>query len=282
MASRRQVLQFSEPRKKVTRDPLFIQEIMTLTLTPLPGIPLILPGADLAQVVLQAVQRARIQLREADILVFAQKVVSKAEGRLVNLAAVTPSHRAVELAETIGKDARLIELILQESREVLRTRPGTIIVEHRLGFVCANAGIDHSNVAGEGDGQDEWVLLLPEDPDASASDLRRRFEEASGVGLGVMIIDSHGRAWRNGTVGVAIGLSGLPGLVDLRGQADLFGFRLRITQVGAADELAAGASLVMGQAAEATPVVHVRGFPYALREASLSELVRPKDQDLFR
>jgi coenzyme F420-0:L-glutamate ligase/coenzyme F420-1:gamma-L-glutamate ligase len=282
MASRRQVLQFSEPRKKVTRDPLFIQEIMTLTLTPLPGIPLILPGADLAQVVLQAVQRARIQLREADILVFAQKIVSKAEGRLVNLAAVIPSPRAVELAETIGKDARLIELILQESREVLRTRPGTIIVEHRLGFVCANAGIDHSNVAGEGDGQDEWVLLLPEDPDASASDLRRRFEEASGVGLGVMIIDSHGRAWRNGTVGVAIGLSGLPGLVDLRGQADLFGFRLRITQVGAADELAAGASLVMGQAAEATPVVHVRGFPYALREASLSELVRPKDQDLFR
>lgn len=282
MGSKRQALPFWEPRKKVTCDPLFIQKIMTLTLTPLPGIPLIHPGADLAQVVLRAVQRADIRLQEADILVFAQKIVSKAEGRLVNLVEVTPSPRAVELSESIGKDARLIELILKESKEVLRTRPGTIIVEHRLGFVCANAGIDHSNVAGEADSQDEWVLLLPEDPDASARELRRRFEEASGVKLGVMIIDSHGRAWRNGTVGVAIGLSGLPGLVDLRGQADLFGFRLRITQVGAADELAAGASLVMGQVAEATPVVHVRGFPYTLREASFGELVRPLDQDLFR
>jgi coenzyme F420-0:L-glutamate ligase/coenzyme F420-1:gamma-L-glutamate ligase len=239
-------------------------------------------GDDLAEIVLQALQRAEIQLQNGDILIFAQKIISKAEGRLVNLLSITPSQRAIQLAASIEKDARLVELILQESNEVLRTRPGTIIVEHRLGFVCANAGIDHSNVAGEGSPQEEWVLLLPKNPDASAGELRRRFEDTSKARLGVMIIDSHGRAWRTGTVGVAIGLSGMPGLEDLRGKPDLFGFRLRITQVGAADELAAGASLLMGQAAEATPVIHVRGFPYALREGSFRELVRPKDQDLFR
>ena len=129
---------------------------------------------------------------------------------------------------------------------------------------------------------EDWMLLLPEDPDASAARIRQQLEAASGVKIGVLIIDSHGRAWRLGTVGVAIGLSGLPGLADLRGQQDLFGYTLRITQVGVADELAAAASLVMGQAAEGTPVVHVRGFPYQLRESSLRELIRPKEQDLFR
>lgn len=243
---------------------------------------MIRPGDDLAEIVLQSLRRAGMDLLDGDILVFAQKVISKSEGRFVNLATILPSQQAADLAIVIEKDPRLVELILQESREVLRTRPGTIIVEHRLGFVCANAGIDHSNVAGEGNPGEEWVLLLPEDPDRSAQELRRRLESASHSSLGVMIIDSHGRAWRNGTVGVAIGLAGMPGLVDLRGKEDLFGFRLRITQVGAADELAAGASLVMGQAAEATPLVHVRGFPYALREGSFAELVRPKDQDLFR
>jgi len=201
---------------------------------------------------------------------------------LVNLARVVPSPHSVEVAGQVEKDPRLVDLILRESQEILRTRPGAIIVEHRLGFVCANAGIDHSNVKGEGTDAEEWVLLLPEDPDRSAETLRRRLEAVSGARLGVLIIDSHGRAWRTGTAGVAIGLSGLPGLVDLRGQLDLFGYQLRITQIGAADELAAAASLVMGQAAEATPVVHVRGFPYPLREASLTELLRPKDLDLFR
>jgi coenzyme F420-0:L-glutamate ligase / coenzyme F420-1:gamma-L-glutamate ligase len=255
---------------------------MTLTLIPLPGLPIVHPGDDLADLVLEALDRADIRLQEADILVFAQKVVSKVEGRLVNLATVKPSPYALELATQTDKDPRLLELVLRESKAVLRTRPGTIIVEHRLGFVCANAGIDHSNVAGEASAQEEWVLLLPEDPDASAQYLRKRLEEASRVHLGVLIIDSHGRAWRLGTVGVAIGVAGLPGLVDLRGQADLFGYNLRITQVGVADELAAAASLVMGQAAERTPVIHVRGFPYPLRDSSLSELLRPKDQDLFR
>lgn len=255
---------------------------MPLTLTSLPGIPLIKSGDDLPLIILDSLDKAELTLQDGDILVLAQKIVSKSEGRLVNLAKIVPSQRAAELAEKIQKDSRLVELILQESREVLRTRVGTIIVEHRLGFVCANAGIDHSNVAGEGLLQEEWVLLLPEDPDASANRIREQLETVSGCRLGVMIIDSHGRAWRNGVVGTAIGLSGLPGLVDLRGEGDLFGYTLRITTIAAADELAAAASLVMGQAAEGTPVVHVRGFPYQLREAKLQELVRPRELDLFR
>ena len=255
---------------------------MSLILTAIPGIPLIQAGDDLAELLLRALAAASCALQDGDVLVLAQKIVSKAEGRWVNLAKVQPSAHTQELAQRIEKDPRLVELVLQESREVLRTRAGTIIVEHKLGFVCANAGIDHSNVAGEGNPGDEWVLLLPENPDGSAQLLRERFEQASGKKLGVLIIDSHGRAWRQGVVGITIGLAGLPGLIDLRGQADLFGYTLRITQVGAADELAAAASLVMGQAAEGTPLVHVRGFPYALREGSLGELIRPKDQDLFR
>jgi coenzyme F420-0:L-glutamate ligase/coenzyme F420-1:gamma-L-glutamate ligase len=255
---------------------------MSLKLTSLPDIPMIQPGDDLAGIILYALDRAGLSLMDGDVLVVAQKIVSKAEGRLVNLATVDASPQARELAERAGKDPRLVEMILRESNQVLRTRPGTIIVEHRLGFVCASAGVDHSNVLGEGGQPEDWVLLLPENPDASAHALRQRLEAASGARLGVLIIDSHGRAWRLGTVGVAIGVSGLPALVDLRGTPDLFDYHLQITQVGAADELAAAASLVMGQAAEGTPVVHVRGFPYPLREASLSELLRPKDQDLFR
>lgn len=255
---------------------------MSLILTPLAGIPLIQPGYDLDEIIIQAVRRAGMTLQDGDILVLAQKIVSKAEGRLVNLATIEPSGRAFQLAEQCGKDPRLVELNLRESNTVLRVRFGTMIVEHRLGFICANAGIDHSNVAGEGNKVEEWVLLLPENPDASARALRKKLEDASGVKLGVLIIDSHGRAWRLGVVGVAIGMAGVPGLEDLRGKKDLFGYTLRITEVGVADELAAAASLVMGQADEMTPVVHVRGFNYPLRESSLKELLRPKDQDLFR
>ena len=259
----------------------------TLTLTSLRHLPLIRHGDDLADIIMRALQKNDILLEENDILVIAQKIVSKAEGRAVNLTKVTPSHRAIELAARTEKDARLVELILQESNEVLRTRLGTIIVEHKLGFVCANAGIDHSNVSalqGEGSGvkEEEWVLLLPEAPDRSAERIRQAIQSKTGKKFGVLIIDSHGRAWRNGTVGIAIGIAGVPGLQDLRGEPDLYGFTLRITQVGVADELAAAASLIMGQAAEGTPVVHVRGFPYPLRESSLQELLRPKEQDLFR
>jgi coenzyme F420-0:L-glutamate ligase/coenzyme F420-1:gamma-L-glutamate ligase len=255
---------------------------MKLTLTPLPGLPAIQTGDDLASLIFEAMTRIDLSLENDDILVLAQKIVSKSEGRLVNLSSVPPSPAAYELAKRVDKDVRLLELILRESKEVLRTRGEVIIVEHRLGFICANAGIDHSNVRQKMDNEDQWVLLLPEDPDASAQKLRERLEAASGARLGVMIIDSHGRAWRLGTVGVAIGLSGMPGLVDLRGQPDLFDFKLQVTQVGAADELAAAASLVMGQAAEGTPVVHVRGFPYPLREGSSTELLRPEELDLFR
>jgi coenzyme F420-0:L-glutamate ligase/coenzyme F420-1:gamma-L-glutamate ligase len=255
---------------------------MSLTLTPLHHISLIRQGDDLAEFVVNALEKNNLQLEDSDILVFAQKIVSKAEGRAVNLVTVRPSPRAIELAQQTEKDPRLVELILCESNEVLRTRIGTIVVEHKLGFVCANAGIDHSNVAGAGDSTEEWVLLLPQEPDRSAEKLREAIRSKTGKRIAVMIIDSHGRAWRNGTVGVAIGIAGVPGLEDLRGKRDLFDFTLRITQVGAADELAAAASLVMGQAAEGTPVVHVRGFPYPLREGSLKELIRPKDQDLFR
>lgn len=255
---------------------------MPLTLTSLQYIPFIRHGDDLADIVLNAIEKNGLQIEDNDILVFAQKIVSKAEGRAVNLVTVTPSPQAVELAQQTEKDPRVVELILCESNEVLRTRPGTIIVEHKLGFVCANAGIDHSNVAGSGDATEEWVLLLPSDPDRSARELRDAIAGKTGKNVGILIIDSHGRAWRNGTVGVAIGLAGMPGLEDLRGKPDLFNFTLRITQVGAADELAAAASLLMGQAAEGTPVIHVRGFPYPLRDGSLKELIRPKDQDLFR
>lgn len=255
---------------------------MPLTLTSLNHIPLIRHGDDLADIVVNSLEKNSIQIKDNDILVLAQKIVSKAEGRAVNLVTVTPSQRAVELAQHTEKDPRVVELILQESNEVVRTRVGTIVVEHKLGFVCANAGIDHSNVAGVGDSAEEWVLLLPIDPDGSAEKMRSDILTKTGKRIGVLIIDSHGRAWRNGTVGVAIGIAGMPGLEDLRGKADLFNFTLRITQVGAADELAAAASLVMGQAAEGTPVVHVRGFPYPLRDGSLKELIRPKDQDLFR
>jgi coenzyme F420-0:L-glutamate ligase/coenzyme F420-1:gamma-L-glutamate ligase len=268
-----------------------------LILTPLPGIPLIRTGDNLAEIILVALNASGIALQDSDILVLAQKIVSKAEGQLVNLADVEPSQKAIAYAAQTEKDPRLVELILRESNDVLRTRPGLIIVEHRLGFICANAGIDHSNVSpplplgeglvlsgieGSGVRAEDWVLLLPENPDASAAELRSRLEKATGTHIGVMIIDSHGRAWRMGTVGVCIGLSGLPGLIDMRGEIDLFGYELRVTEVGTADELAAAASLMMGQVAEGTPVVHVRGFPYPLREAGLGELLRPKEKDLFR
>jgi coenzyme F420-0:L-glutamate ligase/coenzyme F420-1:gamma-L-glutamate ligase len=181
---------------------------LTLTLTPLSQFPLIHPNDSLDQLILNGLETNGISLADQDILVLAQKIVSKSEGRLVNLDKVQPSTKAIDLGLKTEKDPRLVELILRESREVLRYRPGSVIVEHRLGFVCASAGIDHSNVQGEG----EWVLLLPENPDASAQRIRASLEKASGKRLGVMVIDSHGRAWRVGTVGVAIGLAGMPGL----------------------------------------------------------------------
>lgn len=254
---------------------------MSLTLTPLLNFPLIRQDDNLADILVKSLQETQIELQDNDIIVLAQKIVSKSEGRMVNLATVTPSQHAIELAQKADKDPRVMELMLQESNEVLRIRVGTIIVEHKLGFVCANAGIDHSNVMSGGNTED-YVLLLPEDPDRSARNIREKIKQTTGKNIGVMIIDSHGRAWRNGTVGICIGLSGLPAIVDERGWKDLFGYALKITIVGVADELAAAASLVMGQAAEGIPAVHVRGFPYPLGEGSLKDLIRPKEQDMFR
>jgi coenzyme F420-0:L-glutamate ligase/coenzyme F420-1:gamma-L-glutamate ligase len=248
-----------------------------LAFTALPGIPMIAAGDDLAAVIVAALRDAGLALTAGDVLVLAQKIVSKAEGRSVDLATVTPSPRAVALGKETGKDARLVELILAESTEVLRHRPGVLIVAHKLGLVLANAGIDRSNV----DGRDH-VLLLPRDPDRSCAELRRDIAAATGVDVGVMIIDSIGRAWRNGTIGTAIGVAGLPGLLDLRGTPDLYGRPLETTEVGLADELAAAASLVMGQAGEGRPVVLARGLGYGRRDGTARELVRPREKDLFR
>jgi coenzyme F420-0:L-glutamate ligase/coenzyme F420-1:gamma-L-glutamate ligase len=252
-----------------------------LSLRALAGVGAIRPGDDLARVVLDALAASAQSLQDGDVVVLAQKIVSKAEGRMVALATVTPSERAVALAALAQKDPRIVELILAESDEVLRVRPGAIIVAHRLGFVAANAGIDQSNLAENGDG-DQHALLLPRDPDGACRTLRAALMAATGVEVAVMIIDSIGRAWRNGTIGTALGVSGMPGLLDLRNTPDLFGRPLKTSELGLADELAAAASLVMGQAAEGRPIVLARGVPYARRDGSARELIRPKAMDLFR
>ena len=239
-------------------------------------------GDDLAILLLEGINRAGIHLEDGDLLVVAQKIVSKAEGRVVKLNQVEPSNEAQRLAKETQKDPRLVELILGESTRIIRKRPGLIIVEHRLGFVCANAGIDASNVDAVVDGVKDMVVLIPEDPDASAQSLVTTLGNKTDARIGVLIIDSHGRAWREGAVGVVIGVAGLPGIVDLRGTPDLFGMPLQSTRVGIADEVAAAASIIMGQAAEGLPVVHVRGFPYPLSSGSLADLLRPSDKDLFR
>jgi coenzyme F420-0:L-glutamate ligase/coenzyme F420-1:gamma-L-glutamate ligase len=244
------------------------------------GIPDIGPGDDLVSIILASLEGDGLDLRAEDIVVVAQKIVSKAEGRHVRLAEIEPSFRALEVGALSDKDPRIVELILSESRDVLRCRPGVLIVEDRRGLVLANAGIDASNVV-SASGEDV-VLLLPVDPDASAACLSEGLSAAAGVAVGVVINDSIGRAWRNGTVGTAIGVSGLPGLVDLRGQADLYGRTLKSTQIGLADEIAAAASIVMGQADEGQPVVLIRGAPYDRDRGAASDLLRPRANDLFR
>jgi coenzyme F420-0:L-glutamate ligase / coenzyme F420-1:gamma-L-glutamate ligase len=253
---------------------------MAITLTPIPDIPLVRPGDDLAALIIAACERSALAPVDGDVVVVAQKVVSKAEGRYVDLAAVRPSARAQELAAQVSKEARLVEVILQESQRVVRHRPGVLIVEHRLGFVMANAGVDHSNVDPQMGA--EPVLLLPRDPDTSAAALRDRLAAHFHKQLAVVITDSFGRAWRRGTVGVALGAAGLPSLLDLRGKPDLFGHALRVTQTGFADEIAGAASLVMGQADEARPVVLLRGLAWAGADAPAATLIRAADEDLFR
>jgi coenzyme F420-0:L-glutamate ligase/coenzyme F420-1:gamma-L-glutamate ligase len=252
-----------------------------LQLVALEGIGEVRPGDELGARLAAALKQNDLQLRDGDVLVLAQKIVSKAEGRYVALAGVAPSPRAVELGGRCDKDPRLVELILRESREVLRAVPGVLIVEDRRGLVLANAGIDRSNVEADEDGG-ERVLLLPEDPDASAAHLRGRLKVLSGADVGVVINDSIGRAWRLGTVGTAIGAAGIPALFDRRGEADLQGRELKITQVGLADELAAAASALMGQAAEGRPAVLVRGGDWPRSDGRARDLLRPRARDLFR
>ena len=244
------------------------------------GFPLIRPGDDLVAAILATCAADGVRLHEGDVLVLAQKIVSKAEGRYLDLATVAPSAQAIELAKTCEKDPRLVEAILSESSEVVRCRPGLIIVRHRLGFVLANAGVDHSNLPAPEGG--EQVLLLPVDPDASAARLRTALRAATGFDLAVMIIDSLGRAWRVGTCGTCIGAAGVETVQDLRGQSDLFGRTLVSTIVGVGDEIAAAASLGMGQADEGTPLVVARGFGRRSPEGAARDLVRPLSQDLFR
>jgi len=253
---------------------------MVVTLRPIPGIPLVRPRDDLAELLILACERQAISPKEGDVLVLAQKVVSKAEARYIDLATVVPSAQAQSLAAEVEKDPRLVEVILGESRRVVRRRPGILIVEHRLGFVMANAGVDRSNVDPEAGA--EPVLLLPRDPDGSAATLRARLSAHFGKPLAVIISDSWGRAWRRGTVGVALGAAGLPTVMDLRGRPDLFGHELRVTETGFADEIASAASLLIGQAAEATPAVLVSGLSWSAPSMPASALLRPPEEDLFR
>jgi coenzyme F420-0:L-glutamate ligase / coenzyme F420-1:gamma-L-glutamate ligase len=240
------------------------------------------PGDNIASMIIEYCQKRTLTVQNEDIFVITQKIVSKSENRYRNLQNIKPGLRAQEYAFITKKDPRFVQLVLDESTKVLRAKKNTLIVEHKNGFICANAGIDHSNTEALSNNPDDTYLLLPQNSDLSARKIRNYLEDYYNLKLGVLIVDSHGRAWRNGTVGMTIGLSGIPGLVDLRGNEDLFGFKLRITMVAAADELGAAASLLMGQAKEGIPIVIARGFPYKLREGSLSELIRDKKDDLFR
>ena len=258
-----------------------------LRLVALPGLPLVERGDDLAALVQSGCIAADWTLRDGDVVVVAQKIVSKAEGRTVRLADVEPSARAREVAAEVDKDPRLVEVILGEAKRVVRTKPGVLLVEDRRGLILANAGVDHSNVAQadvEVEGAENTVLLLPEDPDASAERLCAALEERTGARVGVIVTDSLGRPWRLGTVGFAIGVAGFPALLDLRGRPDLFGHRLRTTDVGEADQVAAAASLLMGQVDEGRPVVVVRGlaYPGGTPNATAKALLRPPTEDMFR
>ncbi|HVA23871.1 MAG TPA: coenzyme F420-0:L-glutamate ligase [Chloroflexota bacterium] len=247
-----------------------------LRLIPVTGLPGIQPGDDLAELV---VERLPEPVQDGDVFVIAQKVISRAEGQMVRLVDVEPSKRALEMAPVAKKDPRLVELILRESNEVLRLHEGVLIVEQRAGWVCANAGIDRSNVP-PGDG--EVAALLPEDADASARRFAERLRELTGRTVAAIVNDSHGRAWREGSVGVAIGVAGLRPLKDERGRRDLYGYELLTSVIGWADEIAGAASLLMGQTDEGIPVVLVRGLRFEPAEGSAQEIIRPRERDLFR
>lgn len=243
----------------------------------IPGFPILRGPCDLPSEIVTTLKKAALPLEDGDVLVVTQKIVSKAEGRVFELAEVEPSPRAVELAERTGKDPKLVELILRETKEVLRAVPGHLIVEHRSGYICANAGVDRSNAGGPGK-----VALLPEDPDRSARAIRAKLKEAFGKEVAVLIIDTHGRPWRNGAVGLCIGLAGMEPLLDLRGNKDLFGYVMTSSVECLADELAAAATLVMGQCDEGIPLALIKGLTFAPAEGSAKKILREREKDLFR
>lgn len=252
----------------------------TLALHPLAGLPLFEPGDDVAACVGDALEASGLGLEDGDILVVAQKIVSKAEGRYVDFADIVPGSRAREIAQQTGKDPRHVEIVLSESSEVVKVGPNVVVVAHRLGFVMANAGIDESNI-GPGP-RGERVLLLPENPDGSAAEIRSALEARFAARCAVIVNDSFGRPWRNGVVGVAIGASGFPSLLDRVGADDLYGRPLKVTEIALADEVASAASLLMGQAGEGIPVVLVRGLKWDAPERPASALLRAKERDMFR
>ncbi len=252
----------------------------SIELIPIPGIPLVQPGDDLGAIVGDSIEGAGIWLQEHDVVVVAQKIVSKAEDRYASLDDVTPSSAAIELAMRVEKDPRLVEIILGESQSVLRYRPGLMIVNHKLGFVMANAGVDHSNL--ESNGEHERVLLLPENPDLSSARLKEMLDRRFDTQVGVIINDSVGRPWRIGTVGLALGVAGFPAVLDLRGEDDLFGRRLEVTQTGFADVVASSATLLMGEGAKGLPVVLVRGLEWCAPPTDVTPLIREPEADLFR
>ena len=259
---------------------------MRLTYFGVDNIPMVKPGDDLVSLIHEALQAMGERLQDNDVLVIAQKIISKAEDRYLDLRTVEPSGEAVQLAAQVDKDPRKVQAILDESNEVVRAGPGVLIVEQTNGFIQANAGIDQSNIEQGDVAPEDLCLLLPVDPDASAGAIREMIRERYKVSVGVIINDSLGRAWRVGTLGLAIGVAGFTALEDYIGGYDIYGRELQVTQVAAADEMAAGASLVMGQTTEKTPVVIVRGYrpvepdDRALR--GVRPLIRPRDMDMFR
>jgi coenzyme F420-0:L-glutamate ligase / coenzyme F420-1:gamma-L-glutamate ligase len=240
-----------------------------------PGMPEVVEGDDVASLIAEALRRAEIKPVERDVFVLAQKIVSKSEGRVVELDSVEPSHRAREWAEAYDKDPRVAEVVLRESKRIIRMERGVLISETEHGFVCANAGVDTSNVAGG------TVTLLPKDPDASAGGIRAALEKAFGIRLAVVVSDTFGRPWREGLVNVALGVAGIAPLIDYRGQKDSHGRPMKVTVMAVADELASAAELVMKKSA-GIPVAIIRSFDYESREASSRELIRATELDLFR
>ena len=253
------------------------------SVTPIPGMPMVQTGDDLCALTVAALKDAGVTLQDGDIICLAQKVVSKAEGQQIDLASITPSQRAIELAEETDKDPRLVELILSESTDILRKRMGVLIVRHNLGFVGAHAGIDQSNID---HGTGEQALLLPVDPDASAAKLKQDIKRDYDVDVGVIITDSHNRPWRMGTIGAAIGCAGITVLDDHRGGEDVYGRELKVTLINRADALAAAATLVMGETTEKIPLAIISGLPCESSSATTQQnaamINRPLEEDLFK